>query len=261
MKKDIRIGIFQYDILWENIQGNHEIIEKHIQSINSLPNLLVLPEMYTTGFTINPATIDKKQLEEQFKWQVELSMNYQIHIMGSIIHYSEGRYFNRFFHTTPKGETNTYDKKHLFQIGGEDKHYSAGNNRKVIDLEGIKIMPQICYDLRFPVWSRNNIDYHILVYSSNWPLNRRLAWDTLLRARAIENQCFVIGTNRIGTDKNGYEYFGGSSVYGPQGELLLILDSDETYQEVTVSIEALEKYKESFPVYKDADLFEIKNRE
>jgi len=261
MKKEIKVGLFQFDICWEDIPGNYGIIEKHVQNIKSLPNLLILPEMFTTGFTQNPKSLDKHMLEKHYNWQLDFSMNYRIHLMGTVVYFSDDKFYNRFIHTTPNGNVNTYDKRHLFQPGDEHKYFYPGQTRKVFDLEGIKFMPQICYDLRFPVWSRNNLGYHVLVYSSNWPISRKLAWDTLLRARAIENQCYVIGVNRLGTDRNDIEYFGGSSVYGPQGQLLLILNSDETYNEVVLSIDELEKYKTRFPFYKDADDFEIKNRD
>jgi omega-amidase len=261
MKKEIRTGIFQYDVLWEDIPGNYILIERQVQSMHSLPELLILPELFTTGFSNNPNTLDRKLLASHCEWQLEFSRKYQLHLMGSVIFFADGKFYNRLIHTTPQGEKNTYDKRHLFQMGYENKNFSSGVHRKVFDMNGLRIMPQICYDLRFPVWSRNDLGYHLLIYSSNWPLDRKLVWDTLLRARAIENQCYVIGVNRLGTDNNGIEYFGGSSIYGPQGELILMLEKNQEYGEVLLSIDELEKYRQSFPAFKDADLFEIKNRE
>jgi predicted amidohydrolase len=260
MKEEIKIGIFQFNILWNNILENQRIVESKIKALTTVPDVIVLPEMYTTGFYDKPEDIELRMLTEQADWQAGISSLYGVHVMGTTIHMENGRYYNRFLHTTPQKEHYYYDKRHLF-LGEEKLNYVQGTSRQIFSIDSYKIMPQICYDLRFPVWSRNDTGYHLLIYSSNWPLNRKLVWDTLLPARAIENQCYVIGVNRTGIDNNKIEYFGGSSVYNFKGEKMVYLNSAEQYAEVILPMKDLMDFRESFPVLKDADRFEIKNRE
>jgi predicted amidohydrolase len=255
----LSIGIVQLDILWENIKGNQYKIEQIISNLKNLPQLILLPEVYSTGFTMSPNNLDRLELKEQINWQIELSKKYNVAIMGSVVSFHEQFYTNRMLYTTPKGATQEYDKRHLFHFEEKSGFYKAGTVRKCFHYDGLKLMPQICYDLRFPVWSRNNLDYQLLVYVANWPASRQLAWETLLPARAIENQCYVVGVNRVGKDKNGIAYSGGSAIYSPKGKALLKLTNKEQYAELSISIDALEDYQKRFPVLKDADLFTLKN--
>lgn len=260
MGNNIRFGLFQQDIIWNDIFANQFKIESLIKNLSSLPDILLLPEMYTTGFNDTPGILSKNDLAGQLAWQQSISVKYNICVFGSVIEYNQDTFFNRLFFTRSDGSNDYYDKRHLFGIGGESEFYTSGESRKIFSFGPVQIMPQICYDLRFPVWSRNNIGYHILIYSANWPANRRIVWDTLLKARAIENQCYTIGINRTGSDGNSINYDGGSAVYGPKGETLLLLDEKEQYAEIILSIDDLLQFKNSFPAYKDADGFEIKTR-
>jgi omega-amidase len=260
MNKSIRVGIFQQDIFWQDISANQQKIENLLENLAHKPDILVLPEMYSTGFNQNPTEISKEQIAGQLNWQLSISNIHNLAIFGSIIETENDLYYNRVYFTQPDGTFDSYNKRHLFGIGGEEKYFSPGENRLIFKYNSISIMPQICYDLRFPVWSRNNMDYHILIYSANWPGNRSEVWDTLLKARAIENQCYTVGVNRSGTDGNSIKYIGKSAVYGPKGETILLMNDQETYSEVVLSIDELLEFRKSFPVLIDADIFEIKIR-
>lgn len=260
MGNNIRIGIFQQDIIWQDILENQKKIEQLLNNLVSKPEILVLPEMFSTGFVHSPTDIPLTLLSQQLSWQCGLSKKFKVAIFGSVIEFDNEEYFNRLYFTLPDGNYNFYNKRHLFSIGGENRAFSAGENRLVFRFDAVTIMPQICYDLRFPVWSRNNLNYHLLIYSANWPASRSDIWDTLLKARAIENQSFVIGVNRVGTDGNAIDYNGRSAVYGPKGETILFCDNKEQYNEITLSIDDLLEFRKVFPVLNDADLFEIKTR-
>jgi omega-amidase len=260
MNNSIRIGIYQHDIIWNNIQANQSKIDSLIFSLSTKPEILILPEMYTTGFNGNPLVLPEKEIVGQLKWQLSVSEKYSLALLGSVIEYSNNIYYNRLYFTLPDGSYDYYDKRHLFGMGGESDFYTAGTSRKVFSYNTIRLMPQVCYDLRFPVWSRNNMNYHLLIYSANWPATRSFVWDTLLKARAIENQCYVIGVNRVGTDGNSIKYIGKSAVYGPKGETILYLDDKVEYREVLLSIDELMEFRKTFPVLSDADNFEIKTR-
>lgn len=261
MQQTIRLGIFQFDVVANNIEQNQHKIGELITHLKVLPDILLLPEMYTTGFIVKPNGLAKEELEKQAKWQAEASVKYKTAIIGSLIIPENGMFYNRLYFTSPDGQVKSYNKRHLFRMSGENEYYQTGNERVLFDYNGIKIMPQVCYDLRFPVWARNNLGYHILVYSANWPDSRNVAWETLLRARAIENQCYTIGINRIGTDTENIHYEGNSQAYGPKGEILIQMDNKERYTEIQLSITELLEFRNKFPAYLDADDFEIKNRE
>jgi predicted amidohydrolase len=261
MQDSIRIGLFQLDTEWNNCLLNQLKIKNLISGLSRLPELLILPEMYATGYSVNPEVFNTDEINLQPAWQLSVSKEFQIGIMGSSVVYENGQFFNRLIYTLPDGTIEFYDKRHLFRMGEENLHYSEGNERKLFDFRGIKIMPQICYDLRFPVWSRNNKGYHLLIYSANWPASRQNVWNTLLPARAIENQCYTIGVNRVGSDNNSIRFEGGSAVYNAKGEALVKLDAGEEYTEIELSLKELLDFRESFPAYLDADIFEIKNRE
>ncbi|MBN2484381.1 MAG: nitrilase family protein [Bacteroidales bacterium] len=257
----LRIGIFQPNIVWADIEKNHEKTESLISSLNGLPDLLVLPEMYSTGFLQNPGIVPDKLLKKQFNWQASISKRNSMAVCGSIIEKFRGQYYNRWYITYPDGKLGYYDKRHLFEIGGEGEWFSKGKKRVVFSMGQWILMPQICYDLRFPVWSRNNLGYNMLIYSANWPASRIEAWETLLKARAIENQCYVVGVNRTGTDGNAVEYNGNSAVYGPDGKTIVHLGNQEIYATAELSLDKLINFRKSFPALSDADKFKINTRE
>lgn len=261
MTETIRIGIFQLDSVWEDIRANQVRVETMLESLSILPDLLILPEMYATGFTMNPGNIDQVQIANQLNWQQCISEKYMLAIMGSTIFIENGLFRNRLIYTANSSQPVFYDKRHLFRMEKENRSFTFGTERSRIEYKGIKIMPQICYDIRFPVWARNDFGYHLLVYVANWPASRRNVWDTLLAARAIENQCYCIGVNRIGTDGNPIEYNGGSAIFGPKGDCLLQMNEEESFTSIELSITELVAFREKFGAYKDADEFEIKNRE
>lgn len=255
----LRLTLFQQDIAWEdkgaNLKRIHEVIKNHA----SQTDLLVLPEMCTTGFTMNSAnlseTIDGYTMTCLKQWALE----YNIAICGSFIANENNKYYNRAFFIT--SETSFYyDKRHLFRMGSELLHFSPGKNKLIIEHNGFNICLLICYDLRFPVWSRNvDNEYDLLIYVANWPESRNKVWTTLLTARAIENMCFVCGLNRIGTDGNGLKYCGSSMLIDAKGtEISSIPLNQETTQTVCIDKAELKKFRNKFPVWKDADRFEIK---
>lgn len=261
MKDRLIVGIFQMDIIWESIHSNQQKIEELLTGLEHVPDILVLPEMYATGFTMNPRNLDVRSVESQLEWQKQVSEKFKLAIVGSTVIADGTGFKNRLIFTADNSAPSFYDKRHLFKMEKENQSFTCGTDRQVIEYSGIKIMPQICYDLRFPVWSRNDTGYHLLIYVANWPASRRVVWDTLLRARAIENQCYCIGVNRVGADENPIDYDGGSAVYGPKGEEYLQMTDKDTYAEVELSINELINFREKFGAYKDADEFEIKNRE
>lgn len=261
MNKTITAGILQYDIIWHDIKANVSMIESYLKSISTLPDIVILPEMFTTGFTMKPQNLKNNDIKYQKDWLVQMARGLNLSIMGSFVDLENNQFYNRMFLINPNGNFSYYDKRHLFRMGNENLVYKKGTTRKVFNVNDIKIFPQICYDLRFPVWSRNTEGYHVLVNVANWPAARQDTWYALLKARAIENQCFVIGVNRIGNDENGIEYIGGSVVYNAKGQKLLDLYTSSDYSSITLDISELLKFREKFPVYKDADNFELKNRE
>lgn len=253
-----QIGIFQMDISWSDIKTNQGKIEKLLLSQLKLPQVIILPETFTTGFLSNPSSLDKILLSKQLKWMQSLSRKFDVSLIGSVIFPIGEHYVNRMFFTSAKGSYQYYDKRHLFLEEKEKGFFIKGKERVVFSLESFSIFPLICYDLRFPVWARNNLGYQIMVVSANWPVQRQVVWDTLLKARAIENQSYVIGVNRVGVDGNKISYNGGSVVINPKGTALLRLGSVEEYQTIELDIEELNEFRARFPVILDADSFKIK---
>lgn len=254
----IQITVVQPDIIWENIPANLERLEKIIAGIPPQTDIIILPEMFNTGFSMNPETLSEKPGSRTYSWMAETARGKNSAVCGSYIVEEDGLYFNRWLFVSPDGSTFRYDKRHLFSPGNEDRLFKKGEEREVFSFRGIRICPTVCYDLRFPVWSRNRNDYDLLINSANWPRSRRDVWLTLLKARAIENQCFVAGANRTGTDGTGTEYCGDSLIIGPRGE---IIASDTMNKEclitATVSLMELDQFREKFPVLGDGDEFLI----
>ena len=257
--ESIRISIIQTDIVWENKQENLRLLHEKLQSLRGITEIVVLPEMFSTGFSMQSKILAESNSGETITLLKQWASQFQLAICGSYIATDNGQFYNRAFFLTPEGEEFYYDKRHLFRMGQEAEHFSAGDKRLIIPYRGWNIRLLVCYDLRFPVWSRNiNNGYDLLIYVANWPVSRRLAWDTLLRARAFENQCYVCGVNRTGTDGYHLEYNGGSKVYSAYGEEVASLpDGQEGMTTVTLNLVSLNQFREKFPVWKDADEFHL----
>lgn len=250
-----RFYLVQTPLIWEEPASNRASIGDKLQDCHD--GVVILPEMFTTGFSMISKKLAEPVNGETIEWAKGITADQNISLCGSLITEDGGRYFNRFVWVAPDGGTQYYDKRHLFRMAGEDEHYSAGSSRLITQAGDCRVMPQICYDLRFPVWSRNHGDYDVLVYVANWPAARRQHWLTLLQARAIENLCYVIGVNRIGTDGNGVNYSGDSCVVSPQGEFLLNLTGEDSIGTVDIDLDSLAAYRENFPAYRDADHYDI----
>lgn len=253
----IDISILQLDTVWEKPQANLQIIENHISN-NRNSDLYVLPEMFNTGFTNNVANQSEKIDGFSVTKLKEIAISNQVAICGSLILEDSGKYYNSFLFITPDGKTFRYDKRHLFKIGGEAEMFTGGSKRVVVEYLGFRFLLQVCYDLRFPVWSRNRNDYDAIIYVANWPAGRRFVYDTLLRARAIENQSFVIAANRIGSDGQGVSYDGGSCVINAKGESLIVTeDNKELVKSISIDLVELKEFRAKFPAYLDADDFTL----
>lgn len=249
--------IVQPELKWEDPETNLHHIQDLIESDWQEANLILLPEMFTTGFTMNASQLAEEENGKAVNWMRSMARKLNAALCGSIIFKTDNAYFNRLFWINPDSSMYVYDKRHLFSIGGEDRNFTRGRSRKVFEYRDFTIMPLICYDLRFPVWSRNISGYDILIYLANWPAVRNDVWETLLKARAIENQAYVIGVNRVGTDGEGITYIGNSRVYDPKGKLLLELPDMEMTGRVSLDLEELRLFRSKFPVLKDRDDFEI----
>lgn len=252
----LRIGLAQYNITWENPQANIQHLQGMIHSEDHV-DLLLLPEMWSTGFTMNPETNAEHSPGPALSWMIEQAQKSNFLIGGSISVEDNGRFFNRFYFVHPDGHFESYDKRHLFSYGKEDQHYTSGNSRLVVEIKGWKIMPIVCYDLRFPVWCRNNIGYDLIVVVANWPTPRIHHWDTLLKARAIENQSYLAAVNRIGSDGNGLHYPGHSSIYDMGGSALVEMKDTEGIGVLDLDKEALTHYRDHFRFLQDQDPFTV----
>ena len=252
----MKVALFQQDIVWGNPEANWRSLGKMFDKVSDI-DLFVLPEMFSTGFVTSNPEIAEKEPVPSLSWMKEQAAARNCAIVGSVAVNSGGSLYNRFYFVEPDGKTSVYDKRHLFAYGGEDRCFTAGENRCIVEYRGVRFLPEICYDLRFPVWSRNKGDYDVAVYVANWPVKRQLAWDTLVRARAIENQCIVLAVNRCGTDPI-LEYEGGSAVYNAYGELVASCErGKEGIVIAELDIDELKDYCRKFPVSDDADEFKI----
>jgi len=208
----MKVALIQTELHWENPEANRNHFEELINAITEKVDLIVLPEMFSTGFTMNPTKVAESMSDKTIQWMKSIAKLKTSAIVGSLVIQENEHYYNRLVFVFPSGEIKKYDKKHLFTLAGEDRIYTAGNEKLIVEYLDFKICLLICYDLRFPVFSRNTEDYDALIYVANWPKLRINAWDILLKARAVENQCFAIGVNRIGTDNNNHEYVGHSQI-------------------------------------------------
>ena len=254
IENTLNLKIIQPNIIWGNIDSNLLHLEAMLDSDLQPSDLIVLPEMFTTGFSMDVSHLAETIDGKTFRWMQSIAKRCSAAITGSIICLENKKYFNRLFWVNPDGEWFTYDKRHLFSIGNENQYFEAGNERLVVNFKGWRICPLICYDLRFPVWSRNNNQYDLLIYVANWPAARNQVWNILLKARAIENQCFVAGVNRVGLDAENIHYIGESCVIHPKGyPVTLIHQPIEMIINCKISLNELLDFRKKFPVLNDAD--------
>ena len=255
---DLKLTLLQTPLLWHDPEGNRAVLGDLIDREAAGSDLLVLPETFATGFTMEAAQVAESIDGPTVTWLREQATAHDTDICGSIIVADEGRHYNRLIWATADGGLRTYDKRHLFRMAGEHDRYSPGQERIIVRLGEWRICPMICYDLRFPVWSRNRNDYDLLLYVANWPASRISAWETLLPARAVENLCYVAGVNRTGADGNGVENGGRSMICDYLGNRVAEAQQDPATLRETLSLEKLQRYREKFPAWKDADSFELK---
>ena len=249
----MRVTILQRNIEWANPVLNIQRADEAI-SRNAGADLYVLPEMFSTGFCTQPEGIAESSESDTLRWMQRKAAEMNAAIAGSVAIEQEGRYYNRFYFVKPDGSVTHYDKKHLFTYGGEHLRFTAGEEHVVVEWRGVRILLEVCYDLRFPIWARNRGDYDMILYVASWPTPRVAAWSALLVARAIENQCYVAGVNRVGTDP-ACEYCGGSVVIDPYGKhIATCADGVECEATAEVDMAALEAFREKFPVLRDADI-------
>lgn len=253
--QDLRVTLVQEDLVWENSPANLDRFDQCLDTLDGTTDLVVLPEMFATGFTMNAASVAQTMNGPAVSWMTERSRSLGIDITGSLVIQENQHYYNRLIWVKPTGELFVYDKKHLFRYAGEEKIFTPGEKPIIVELHEWKIRPFICYDLRFPVWTRNlNQAYDVALFTANWPARRSAHWKALLTARAIENQAYVIGVNRVGTDGNGLEYSGDSRVVDPLGTLVFDHSGSPVTHTVELSIQELLAYRASFPAWMDADV-------
>ena len=253
----MKITVVQPDIEWENKKGNFFRIERLLNNISTGTDLVILPEMFNTGFSMNPEKLSELPGAETYKWLKNISLDGNFGICASYIVRDKNLFFNRWILVTPEGDLWSYDKRHLFRMTNEKQSFTAGKTRLAFPFRGVRICPNVCYDLRFPVWSRNRNDYDLLINSANWPAARRDVWLTLLKARAIENQCYVAGSNRIGTDGAGISYSGDSMIIDPKGKIIADAADKECSITADISMKELSEFRNKFPVLEDADDFTL----
>ena len=281
--QNLSVTLIQINLFWENPTANLANLEEKIAQISLPTDLIILPEMFNTGFTMNVKEVAEPMNFTTFKWIKQQAKRVQAVITGSFIVKEGEQYFNRLIWMRPDGSFEIYDKRHLFRMGGEHHNFAGGSKRLIVELKGWRICPLICYDLRFPVWSRNfqeekkskeikeniipnnsnllfessSLNYDLLIYVANWPAVRSQVWDTLLQARAIENQSFCIGVNRVGNDRMGLNYTGNSAVIDFKGNPIFYQKDSEIIKSQILNKEELDDFRAKFPAYLDADDFEI----
>ncbi len=255
---DLHVTLLQTSISWHNASANLAHYTKLIDQLTSATDLIILPEMFTSGFTMSPAEVAEPMNGPSMRWLQAQAARTGAVITGTMVIEENGAFYNRLIWMQPDGHFHTYDKRHLFTMAGEHEHYLAGKDRLVVTLKGWRICPLICYDLRFPVWARNNDEYDLLIYTANWPNKRSYDWLTLLRARALENQCYVVGVNRVGSDPNGHEYNGDSCVIDPGWRHTLYhVEKTEAAHRETLSAAHLQQVRKQLPFLEDQDSFRI----
>jgi predicted amidohydrolase len=254
----LKLTIIQANTVWENPGANRAFLEEIIHDLKDYGDLILLPEMFTTGFTSQVKELAEPMNFTTHKWLKQIAAHTESAIGGSFIVKEGGYYFNRFLLVKPDGSSEQYDKRHLFRMSEEKDVFTAGKNRVIMEVKGWKVCPLVCYDLRFPVWARNSdLAYDLLIYSACWPAPRDAVWNTLLAARALENQAYVAGINRVGKDGMDISYLGNSQVISPKGEILNSKSSKERVFQVTINKKELNDFRSKFPVYLDADRFNL----
>jgi len=252
--QDLKVTLIQSELVWEDIDANLKEFDARISAVREDTHLIILPEMFSTGFSMNAAALAQDMDGSAVRWIQKKSKDINSDIVGSIIINDNGKFYNRLAWAKPDGDLLTYDKRHLFRMAGEEKIYSAGSKNITVELNGWRIRPFICYDLRFPVWTRNmKNQYDAAVFIANWPERRAGHWKALLQARAIENQCYVVAVNRVGTDGNGLAYSGDSSIIDPWGTVVFQKSSHPYTYTAQLSYDLLKRCREDFPVWMDAD--------
>jgi predicted amidohydrolase len=262
--------LIQTNLIWEDKPANLQMLEHKIRSINEKTEVVILPEMFTTGFSMKPEEFAEAMDGDTVNWMKNISAEKKVVVTGSLMIRENGNFYNRMIWMLPNGQYGYYDKRHLFAMGDEHNHYTAGNKRVIAQVKGWKINLQVCYDLRFPVWARQapsltpsadgegqEFEYDVLLYVANWPEKRNHAWKTLLQARAVENQSFAIGVNRVGTDGNDFYHSGDSMVVNPMGEVIYTKAHDEDVFTITLHKNEVDEIRTKLPFWKDADPFKI----
>jgi predicted amidohydrolase len=266
----LSITLIQTNLHWENKKANLKMLSNKIEGIKEKTEVIILPEMFSTGFSMKPELLSENMDGETVQWMKKISAEKKVILTGSIIIKENNKFFNRLVWMMPNGKYGIYDKRHLFAYGDEQLHYSAGSKRVIASVKGWKINLQVCYDLRFPVWATQSpiinkkesgidLEYDILIYVANWPERRIRAWKTLLQARAIENQCYVIGVNRVGKDGNGIYYSGETMIVDALGEIIYQKKDEEDIFTFKLEKNNLTEVREKFPFWKDADSFTLNN--
>jgi predicted amidohydrolase len=258
----LHITLIQTDLSWENKKANLDMLQQKIEALKDATEIIILPEMFSTGFSMNPENLAETMQGETVNWMKRMAKSNKVIITGSIIIEEHKKYYNRLIWMLPTGEYGVYDKRHLFAFADEHSHYTAGNKRLIASVKGWKINLQVCYDLRFPVWARQDprhkeMSYDVLINVANWPSKRIHAWKTLLQARAIENQCFAVGVNRIGEDGNRHTYSGDSMIVDALGEIIYQKSNDADVFTYELNKEKLNEVRRHFPFLNDSDLFTI----
>lgn len=256
MQNQLKIALIQSDLVWENPTLNRKIFSDKIDSISKAVDIIVLPEMFTTGFTMNAEAVAETMNGATVTWMQEIALKTKAALTGSLIILENNRYYNRLLFVEPSGAITMYDKRHTFTLAGEDKIFTAGSKKVIITYKGWRICPLVCYDLRFPVWARNIENYDVLLYVSNWPTSRISAWDVLLKARSVENMCYTIGVNRVGTDFGQNDYSGNSAVYDVLGNMIThIKPNKEQIEVVVLERNHIQLYRNKLKFLDDKDAF------
>jgi omega-amidase len=256
---DLRVSLVQTDLQWQAAELNRKLLEALIRPLAGNTDLIILPEMFTSAFAMGSGAIAEEHPGPTLAWMQQMAKETGAALTGSIAALDQGKRYNRLLFVTPDGSAAHYDKRHLFRMLGEDQRYASGNRKLLVEWRGWRIMPLVCYDLRFPVWSRYTQaePYDLLIYVANWPAPRNQHWRTLLQARAIENLCYVAGVNRIGRDGNNLDYVGHSAVVDPQGNETLQAGAAAGVYNTTLSRTTLQQWREKFPAWMDADAFTL----
>lgn len=258
IKNVLNVALIQTDLIWESPEQNRRLLNDKINAITASVDLIILPEMFTSGFTMNATAVAETMNGETMIWLKAKAKEREVAMIGSLVISENDNFYNRLVCVDPTGNVTQYDKRHTFTLAGEDKVYTAGTAKVIFDYKGWKICPLVCYDLRFPVWARNVEDYDLLLYVANWPKIRTNAWDALLKARAIENMVYCVGVNRVGLDGNNYEYIGHTGAYDVLGNRMdTIPENKEATEIIVLDKEHISKYREKLNFLGDRDDFNL----